>query len=594
MRRNTLMEWNSKDSWKVFLLLSIIFVVFSGLFNHTVWTPDEPRVVAVIKDMYLSDNLIIPHFAGIPFVEKPPLYFIYCVSLMHLTGLDALMAARLGLGLLCLASLVVTFRLAWLLKGKEYAWLTLGVLASSEGFLLNFHWLRVDAMMMFTSIVAIWAFAEAYLRFQLRYVLLAGALTGLAFLSKGPIAIILCVGPAWLVLFIRYVYLRQRGAHQSVTWGRVLFFHMMGFIIMCLVIAAWVYPFYKQASPALWHAWFWDNQIGRLTGSSTKTLGHNHQGKPFYYVSSIIEYTLPWSVFFIIGLASSVKRAVTRHQVNWLDGFFLFWFCFAVFILSYSATKRPMYLAPLMPLFALMIASALMTLKGSWSNWYRRAFLVMMIVIIAVFAMTPLWAQLLPSNKVPQALMLWLSSWQVTALWVLFAIILMIKVEVTQWPGWTKLSLISSLFFIAIFHYVFSAVDIAKDMRHDLNTFVKQIPQDKRERTAGIGFSETMSSIFYLYDDWSVPMVDKARAQRILEGKDSEYDYLILDRTGSTQDPIRYMGLPSDTPYHLLLIGHPRSDKKRSAILWLTGDENKTLPMVDVSENTVKQPAKAN
>lgn len=294
MLRDTLLKWNGKDAWKVFLLIAIVFAVFSGLFNHTVWTPDEPRVVAIIKNMYLSDNFVIPQFAGIPFVEKPPLFFMYAVSLMHITGLDALMAARLGLGLLCLASLAATFRLAWLFKGREYAWITLAVLATSEGFLLNFHWLRVDAILMFTSIAAIWAFAEAYLRSRLGYLLIAGALTGLSFLSKGPVAIAICVGPVWLALFIRYVYLRKQQTQDNTSWLKIAFFHVAGIAIMCLVVAAWVYPFYKQASPELWHSWFWDNQVGRLTGASTKTLGHNNAGKPFYYVSGILEYTFPW------------------------------------------------------------------------------------------------------------------------------------------------------------------------------------------------------------------------------------------------------------------------------------------------------------
>lgn len=180
--------------------------------------------------------------------------------------------------------------------------------------------------------------------------------------------------------------------------------------------------------------------------------------------------------------------------------------------------------------------------------------------------------------------MYWFTHWQMSALWVLVAVVLMIKVEMGKWSGWAKLSLITSLFFVANFNHLFIGVDIAKNMRHDLNAFVEQIPQDKRDRTAGIRFSETMSSIFYLYNDWAVPIVDKERAQRILDGQDSQYDYLIVDRNNSLQDPILYAGLPSDTPYRVLLVGHPRADKKTSAVLWLTGKGNTTAPIEDTSK----------
>lgn len=573
--RSGFIKWYLSTPWKIFLLIAICAVAFSGLFNHDVWTPDEPRVTAIIKNMYLSGNFIIPKFADIPFVEKPPLFFIYAVSLMHLTGLDAVMAGRLGLALLCLASLAVTFRLANLLKNKEYAWISLGILATMEGFIVNFHWLRVDAALMFTSIAAIWAFAEAYLGLKMRYLLLAGALTGLAFLSKGPIAIAICIAPAWLALFLRYVYLKNNEeTYQVYTWKPLIGFHLVAFGVMCLVIAAWVYPFYKQASPELWHAWFWENQVGRMTGASTDTLGHNHKGEPFFYISGILEYSFPWMIFLLIGLVVSVKKLVTRSSVNWVEAFLFFWFVFAIVILSYSITKRAMYLAPLTPLFALLAADIVMKARGRWLNWYRRLCLVVMILLLATFAATPLWVKYLSSDKIPTALMEWLSTWQMTALWVVLAIALMIKVEITRWPNWTKLALITSLFFSANFYHLFVGIDIAKDMKQDLGALVEKIPQEKQARTAGIRFTETMSSIFYLYEDWSVPLVDKDRAQRILEGKDSDYDYLLIDRNNTTQEPLSYIGLSSDIPYEVLAIGHPRSDKVKDAVLWLKGSSN--------------------
>lgn len=244
------------NSWKLVLLLAIIAVVFSGLFDHDVWTPDEPRVAAIIHSMYLTGDFIIPQFAGISFVEKPPVFFVFSTLLMHATGLDAVMAGRLALSLLCLGSLAVTYRIAYLFKGENFAWMALAVLGTLEGFVLNFHWLRVDAALMFTTIAATWAFSEAYLRQKLGYLIVAGAFTGLAFLSKGPIAIVLCIGLAWVPLVMRALTLRKQFPQEATSISHFVFMHFVGISVMCLVAASWIYPFYKTASPELWTAWF--------------------------------------------------------------------------------------------------------------------------------------------------------------------------------------------------------------------------------------------------------------------------------------------------------------------------------------------------
>ncbi|MCG9628507.1 glycosyltransferase family 39 protein [Vibrio mediterranei] len=559
------------NSWKFVLLLAIITVVFSGLFDHDVWTPDEPRVAAIIHSMYITGDFIIPQFAGISFVEKPPVFFIISTVLMHATGLDAIMAGRLALSLLCLGSLAATYRIAYLFKGENFAWMALAVLGTLEGFILNFHWLRVDAALMFTTIAATWAFSEAYLRQKLRYLIVAGAFTGLAFLSKGPVAIVLCIGLAWVPLVLRALTLRKQFPEQATSTSQFVMMHVIGISVMCLVAASWIYPFYKTASPELWKAWFWDNQVGRLTGSATNTLGHNNAGKPFYYVKGILEYSAPWTPLLLLWLGNFIYKLRQPKQLSWTDGFFAFWFAIAIFVLSYSVTKRSMYLAPLMPLFALIIADALTSFSGKWFNWYRKGWLALMSLILIAFAVVPLWSSLLPTRKIPPALMEWLSTWHLVALLPIAAIVLMVIVERKPWPQWSKMAIITALFFSSAFNYLFPAIDIAKDMKPDLQAFVEQVPVEKRDRIASVRFSETMTSIFFLYHDWAVPQVSTERAQAILDGVDPDYDYLLLDRSNSTTDIIKFTPFREDTQYKILAKGTPRSDKEKDAVFWLSG-----------------------
>lgn len=191
--------------------------------------------------------------------------------------------------------------------------------------------------------------------------------------------------------------------------------------------------------------------------------------------------------------------------------------------------------------------------------------------VLVAFAVVPLWANLLPQEKIPEALMEWLSTWHLVALIPLVAIALMLVVERKPWPQWTKMAIVTALFFSSAFTYLFPAIDIAKDMKPDLRAFVEQVPEQKRDRIASYHFSETMTSIFFLYHDWAVPQVDRARAQDILDGVDPDYDYLLLDRSNSLQDIVTFAGFRPDTQVDILAKGTPRSDKVRDAVFWLSG-----------------------
>ena len=57
------------------LLLLTLLVTISGQLDHDLWTPDEPRVAAIMAAMGDRGDYIVPYLGDEPFVEKPPLYF---------------------------------------------------------------------------------------------------------------------------------------------------------------------------------------------------------------------------------------------------------------------------------------------------------------------------------------------------------------------------------------------------------------------------------------------------------------------------------------------------------------------------------------
>ena len=66
------------------LIAAALLLSFAGLFFHDLWTPDEPREAALVLEMSRGGDWIIPHLAGEPFVEKPPLYYEICALWLRL------------------------------------------------------------------------------------------------------------------------------------------------------------------------------------------------------------------------------------------------------------------------------------------------------------------------------------------------------------------------------------------------------------------------------------------------------------------------------------------------------------------------------
>lgn len=76
-------------------------------------------------------------------------------------------------------------------------------------------------------------------------------------------------------------------------------------------------------------------------------LGHQHG--PFYYFGSLPGVLVPWTLVFIPALVLAIRRFRQEPALSWLVGPFL--------LLTIASTKRSLYLAPLLPACAIMIAA---------------------------------------------------------------------------------------------------------------------------------------------------------------------------------------------------------------------------------------------
>ena len=568
------------------ITLLAVFLCLWGQFNKDVWTPDEPRVVAIADEMAITGDIIIPHLAGQPFVEKPPLYFALAAGAIKLMPmLSSISAVRTFNILLALLTLYFTYLLGRDLLDKTSGMLAVIVLGSMLGFVVNSHWCRVDNLLIVTLLASVWSLYRGITKHQLRYLLWAGVWAGLSFLTKGLIGVIM-LGGCWLGLMTaRYLRLRyiqhnpETSDERFPTFNTLFMWHAMALLIFLLISGSWVTLFWLQGTTDTWNQWFWINNIGRFTGTTTG-LGHLHPGQPLFYIKALAEYSLPWLPLILTWLGSLISRWRRSETIPLAELFILFSLLINMLVLSAADTKRSLYLFVLLPFWAIAITYAIRQLQQRWFLYYQRFWLGLCVLLITAIFTTPLYISHF-ANKIPQLVVNHLSHFGLMHIVLAtFLLTLLVWYRTQEKNLLTALSISTIMLFVSLLGLLNRPIDLIKSMSAETTAFVEQIPVNKRAHIVGIDLNETTRSIFYLYSHWSVRNVtDLAFALAILQGQDKNTSSVIIDQN-SLLAQLKLQLAKRSMQVKILAIGNPRSGKNRSSIYWLTA-----IPQYKVSAN---------
>ena len=538
-----------------------LLVCLVGIVDHDLWTPDEPRDAAIAKDMGRTGNWVVPYLAGEPFVEKPPLYFAVGGAFARVLGsfVGDAGAIRLSSALWGLGTLLTTFLLARRLLGRAHAWLAPAILATMPGFVVEMHWIRVDAALCFFVTAAIWCYAEMYLGGRRGFWLPAGLFAGGAFLVKGPIGPLM-IGVALFGILAPRALARMRGDREaSLLPGRLA----GSALAAILPVGIWLVRFIQVGGPELWRKWFWENQVGRFSGT-TPELGHLHPGEPLYYVESALAYASPWIVVTVAWLFLSLRDLRRQRRLDPAHAFMLIWSVGAFGLLSVAITKREVYLAPLLPAFAVMAAAVLAREPARWLRGFGAFWVTVCAVILLCLAALPLAAWLAPSVDRWARMSNLLVARAVFSGFAALACI-GIAIGLLRMPLGSRMAAATALLFLGLFVSVMPILDSEKSMRRDVQAFAARIPDTRRPRVGGWRLSETMRGAFGFYCGWTVPPIrDTSRLRTVLEGKDPEFDSII---TGPKELAVEKL----DVPQRVLEQASPGDSSNKRTVQWVEG-----------------------
>lgn len=370
--------------WVAAVLLLIWAVAAGfGLGSYPLIEPDEGRnATAALSVLDGTGSWTLPHYLGLPLVDKPPLWFDLSALSMRLLGVSA-GASRLPSLLAFAATTLWVGWLAWRLFGDRRIAATAAVAFATCPLILAYARIAIfDPLLTLFAVTSLAAGHQAVegerprrWAFLMWLALLLGALT------KGPVAL------AWPCLVcLPYALWRRRASRLWSTPGVAL---------LVAVLVPWLASVETRVPGFVRYAFLNESWERLTTGAFKRT------APDWYYLPVLIGGTLPWSV---AGVAAWAGRSRGDLRLDRRVGYLLLWIGAPLLFFSFSMSKRLHYILPLLPAVALLMAAGWWQPRvGVRARLAAGASLLSLGLVLAVVASRPLP---LPPNLAPDLGML--------------------------------------------------------------------------------------------------------------------------------------------------------------------------------------------
>jgi 4-amino-4-deoxy-L-arabinose transferase-like glycosyltransferase len=359
-------------------LAGLLAISFLGL-ARDLWTPDEPREAEIGREMWLAPT-IVPRLNGERFIEKPPLYYWTVAAAYGLLGGPSAAAARAVSAAAAFGTLVLVFFWGSRVFSPIVGLAAAVGLATSAQFMWTSHWIVMDSLLMLFTIAALWSAHELVRGGASRNALLVFYLGVLAALwTKG------LIGPVLIAVGL----LAYAAARRSFAVLKPLH-PFMGAAFVLLMTAALAGAIAAESGWGAVREWLWVNHVERVTNP----VDTGHDQPVLYYLWTLPTAVFPWWLPFA---ALFRPRMWTRDPTPWHgDKLFLAAVSLGmVLLLSVPATKRGLYLMPVLPPLMLLLAAVAAEWWASGAaQQLRGAAWLAQSALVALFAVAPVAAAL--------------------------------------------------------------------------------------------------------------------------------------------------------------------------------------------------------
>lgn len=335
------------------LALLALALAFQG--TRGLWEPDEGRYAGIASQMLSSGDFIHPAFNDeLRHYAKPPLTYWSIAAGIALLGSNE-WGARLANALAFAATVLVLLALGRTWTPKR-PWLAPLVYAS---FLMPYsaaNALTPDTLLTLFETLGALSFvrhreALAQGARSRVWLLLMWLGFGLAFLTKGP--------PGLLPLAAIVVFCALEGG-----WGGVSGLAIAGGVALFAAVGLGWFALVVATEPGLVSYFLQDEVVNRIF------TGAHHRNSAWYgafkvYVPTLLLGSLPWSWILLRAAISAPRTALSREwwrrklrEDPW-PAFLAVWLLLPLGVFFLSRSRLPLYVLPLFPPLALLIARGL-------------------------------------------------------------------------------------------------------------------------------------------------------------------------------------------------------------------------------------------
>jgi 4-amino-4-deoxy-L-arabinose transferase-like glycosyltransferase len=342
--------------------------------------PDEPRYAQVAREMLARQDPITPTIGGYPWLEKPVLTYWLMALSMRAFGVNEF-AARFPSALLATGVAFLLYGVGKRIHSPLY-----GLFAACS-FIANpmaFGFARgaTTDMPLSATLTAGLCFLflaseEDRSRRRSQLFAAAGLCLGLAVLAKGLIGLFLPLLIMGSYLCVRRSMMRQWGSEFA-----------RGGLVCLLVCASWYGPIMAQHGWRFVQEFFVEHHFLRYT-----TGRFQHPGPFFYYLPVLLVGTFPWTPLLLAAVARLLRRrrdsreggSFSERPLDRLLVFAALWIAWPFLFFSFSHSKLPGYLLPVLPAAAFLAASeGLRAWKADGNGPARFALRVLPLFFLAI------------------------------------------------------------------------------------------------------------------------------------------------------------------------------------------------------------------
>lgn len=342
-----------------FLLFLVVLVYVAGMFV-TLFENDSAQFAVMAMRMFQENDFINLLKGPDEYLDKPHMHYWLAALSFKIFGLHD-WAYRIPGILASLLGAYSCFGLGKLLYHADIGKMASLIFMTAQTIVLGNIDVRTDAVLTGFTIFAIWQLAAYINKKSLKHIVLGAFGAGIAFSTKGQIAI-LVIG---LPILCHLAYSRRWKA--LFNW-KVL----IALLVFAITITPMLYAYYLQfdlhpekiirgkgdRSGLLFI--LWEQSFERLSGEG---VGKNSSDY-FFFFHTFLWVFLPWTVIGLVAYWCRIKTFIKlRFTYNPKYEFLTLGGITLVFILiSFAQFKLPHYLNIVIPLFSVLTASYLYSL----------------------------------------------------------------------------------------------------------------------------------------------------------------------------------------------------------------------------------------